>query len=91
MKIYETKSHHVSDNTSSHDSSHFETTHYREFTSSASDASKARTRLKKLKHEDIVTTEVEVDPTRSGILAFLNERMAEPSWIMAPVTEKLGG
>ena len=85
MKIYETKSHHVSD-----DSGHFETTHYREFTSSASDASKARTRLKKLKHEDIVTTEVEVDPTRSGILAFLNERMAEPSWTTAPTIEKPG-
>jgi hypothetical protein len=64
MKLYETKSISGDD------------TNFTEFTSSASDASKVRTKLKGLGHLKPSTQEVEIDPTRAGIIAFLNERMA---------------
>ncbi len=89
MKLYETKSMTVVDDETCEGC--FHTTHFREYASSASDASKARTRLKKLDHEQIVTAEVEIDPTRSGIIKFLNERSAHETWVVDPVTEKLGG
>jgi len=72
MKLYKTKSHVVAD-----DEPH-ETKHYAEFTSSGDGASKARTRLKKLGHEGISTEEVDVDPTRAGLIEFLNSLTAAP-------------
>lgn len=62
-----------------------------EYTSSAGDASKARTRLKKLKHEKISTVEVEVDTTRTGLIKYLNGLMADPTWIVEPTAAALGG
>ena len=44
--------------------------------SSEAGASKERTRLKKLGHTNIITTEIEVTPTRSGIIEFYNKRHA---------------
>jgi hypothetical protein len=46
---------------------------FHEFASSASDASKARTRLKKEGLILISTDEVEVDTTRSALIVFLNK------------------
>lgn len=60
-----------------------------EFASSATDASKVRTRLKKEGLCDIVTTEVEVGTTRNELIAFLNKMSAHKSWIPAAVAEKL--
>jgi hypothetical protein len=87
MKLYETKSHVV---TQLEDSDEYETVHYREYTSSAGDASKARTRLKKLEHESITTTEVEIDTSRAGIIKFLNERSAHATWVVDPTAAALG-
>lgn len=92
MKLYKTTSHTVIPTSSTH--AHYETKHYAEWTSSAGDASKVRTRLNKIKgedglreHEDVTTTEVEVDNTRTGLIKFLNEMMAHESWVVAPVTK----
>ena len=49
---------------------------FNELSSSNDGASKIRTRLKKLEHEKIKTAEVEIEPTRSGIIAFFNEHCA---------------
>jgi hypothetical protein len=66
-------------------------THYTEFTSSESLASKTRTRLKKLGHTEIETVGVEFLSTVTGTIKFLNDLMAHPTWVVAEVTEKLGG
>lgn len=87
MKLYETKSMFIVN--TSHNG--YEVAHCREYTSSAGDASKARTRLKKLDHESIVTTEVEVDTTRTGLIKFLNSRSAHPTWVTEPTATTLGG
>lgn len=81
MKIYCTKS--------EFDDHNNETRKYEEFTSSAGDASKARTRLKKLKHEDVKTEELDVPTTRTELIAFLNKRSAHESWTAQVVAEKL--
>lgn len=64
---------------------------YREFTSSATDASKVRTRLKKLEHEEIKTVEIEIDNSRSGLIKFLNGMSAHPSWVTEPVADAVKG
>jgi len=70
MKLYETKSSVTDPETN-------QVVDYREFTSSAGDASKVRTKLKATKvHVEIKTDEVEIDTTRAGIIAFLNARTA---------------
>ena len=67
----------------------FHSCEYREFSSSAGAASKARTRLKKLDHVQIVTVEVEVGVTRDALIPFLNELMAHESWVVPVVAAKL--
>lgn len=62
---------------------------FAEFASSASDASKARTRLKKAGLWDIKTEEVEVPTTRSELIVFLNKMSAHESWVPAAVTDAL--
>lgn len=62
---------------------------YTEFTSSDAAASKVRTRAKKLGADGIKTKEVEIDPTRSGLIKFLNDLTAHSSWVSASVAEKL--
>lgn len=64
---------------------------YFELASNAADASKARTRLKKLGLLNVDTTEVEVDATRTGIIAFVNATCAHPSFRAAETADKLGG
>ncbi len=64
---------------------------YTEFNSSGADASKTRTRLKKLQHQEIKTVEVEVNTDRQSLIRFLNSLTAHESWISVPVAEKLGG
>lgn len=63
MKIYETKSVDMDDNDHS------------KWTSSDGAAGKVRKAFKAARHTEVKTVEHEVDPTRSGILAFLNERV----------------
>lgn len=85
MKLYETKSFVTDPETN-------QAVDYREYSSSASDASKVRTRLKATKvHLEIKTEEVEIDTTRSGIITFLNTRMAHESWAAPAVADKLKG
>lgn len=62
-----------------------------EFASSASDASKARTRLKKVGMLRINTDEVEVGTTRAELIVFLNKLTAHESWIPDAVTKALTG
>ena len=61
-----------------------------EFSSSADAASKARTRLKKNYLVSIDTAEVDIEPTRSGLIEFFNAFMAHESWVVPTVAEKLG-
>lgn len=49
---------------------------FAEFASSADNASKIRTRLKKMEHGDIKTEEVDVPTTRTELIAFLNSLTA---------------
>jgi hypothetical protein len=49
---------------------------YEQLDTSASNASKTRTGLKKAGHTNITTIEVDVTPTRNGIMEFYNERHA---------------
>ncbi len=65
----------------------FQAEAFNEYTSSASDASKARTRLKKLGHKNIETAEVEVPTTRAGLIRFLNNVSAHVSWVVEPVAQ----
>lgn len=62
---------------------------FNEYTSSASDASKTRTRLKKLGHKNIETAEIEVPTTRQQLIRFLNNVSAHVSWISEPVAAAL--
>lgn len=62
---------------------------FTEVASSSSDASKARTRLKKAGLEDVKTEEIEVEPTRSGIIALVNSISAHPSCLAEQTAEKL--
>lgn len=62
---------------------------FSEFASSASDASKARTRLKKAGMYDINTEEVDVPTTRSELIVFLNKMNAHESWMPAAVGDAL--
>lgn len=62
---------------------------FSEFASSASDASKVRTRLKRAGLWDVKTEEVEVDTTRQGLIVFLNKMMAHKSWIPDAVLDAL--
>ena len=62
---------------------------FSEFASSASDASKARTRLKKAGMYDINTEEVDVPTTRSELIVFLNKMSAHDSWMPAAVGDAL--
>ena len=57
--------------------------YFTEFASSASDASKARTRLKKAGMRGVATEEVEVATTRSELIVFLNKLTAHESWTSA--------
>jgi hypothetical protein len=50
---------------------------FHEFTSSAAGAGTVRARLKKAGHEIIDTKEVDVTPTRDGIITFLNGMNAD--------------
>ncbi len=59
-----------------------------EFASSAGDASKARTRLKKAGLVDIKTEEVEVETTRVGLISFLNKMLAHESWAADALAKK---
>lgn len=60
-----------------------------EFSSSADAASKARTRLKKNYLVSIDTVEVDIEPTRTGLIEFFNSLVAHESWVTVPITEKL--
>jgi len=51
-------------------------TSYEKLDTSASAASKTRTTLKKLGHGHVETTEIDIIPTRTGILEFYNKRHA---------------
>lgn len=64
---------------------------YTEFNSSASDASKTRTRLKKLGHFEVKTEEFETNTDRQSLIRLLNGFTAHESWITVPVADKLGG
>jgi predicted ATP-grasp superfamily ATP-dependent carboligase len=77
MKLYQTTS--IDDDTK-----------FTEFTSSGDGASKARTRLKKLGHSGIASVEIEVDPTRTGLIKLLNGLTAHESWISTPVADAVG-
>lgn len=89
MKLYKTVSHLVSADPECEGA--YITDHFAEFTSSAGDASKVRTRLKKAEHEGIKTEEVDVPTTRAELIKFLNSMTAHESWVAPLVTEKLGG
>ena len=60
-----------------------------EFSSSASDASKARTRLKKEGLRKIVTDEINIETTRSELIIFLNKMTAHVSWVPVAVAAAL--
>jgi hypothetical protein len=60
-----------------------------EFTSSGTDASKARTRLKKEGLTGIKTEEIDVNTDRQSLIRLLNSLTAHPSCLVASVTEKL--
>lgn len=75
MKMYQTTS--------------FHERNYCEFCSSATDASKIRTRLKKLDHHNIVTEEVDVPAKRTDLIRFLNDLTAHPTWVVRVVATKL--
>ena len=64
---------------------------FREYTSSAGDASKVRTRLKKLKHLEIKTEEIELGTTRTELIKHLNGLLADPTWVTEPTATTLGG
>jgi hypothetical protein len=74
MKLYKTTSQDAGDNPE----------HHTEFASSDSNASKARTRLKKANQLRIETTEVEITTTRDALIAFLNSLNAHESCVVAP-------
>ena len=64
---------------------------FTEFASSASDASKARTRLKKAYQVGISTEEVDVPATRAALIVFMNKLTAHESWTPVGVASALGG
>jgi hypothetical protein len=78
MKLYQTTSTSVGDDRV-----------FTEFATSATDASKARTRLKKAYQVAIETTEVDVTTTRSELVVFLNKLTAHESWVSSAVVAKL--
>ena len=59
--------------------------YYTEFSSSASDASKVRTRLKKADLRKIVTDEIEIGTKRNELIVFLNKLAAHMSWVPVAV------
>lgn len=79
MKLYKTIA-----GSSSDDSLNFS-----EFASSASEASKARTRLKKEGLVEVKTEEVDINTDRQSLIRFLNSLTAHESCTLAAVTEKL--
>jgi hypothetical protein len=52
---------------------------FTEFTSSGAGAAKIRVRVKKLKADVTSSDEVDVDPGRTGLIAFLNQLTAHSS------------
>ena len=64
---------------------------YTEFSSSASDASKARTRLKKEGLLKVVTDEIEIGTKRSELIIFLNKMTAHTSWAPVAVAAAISG
>lgn len=92
MKLYKTSFTHL---VASDNARGFTAYEYHEFASSAGDASKTRTRIKKeiskSDLENLKTEEVEVATTRTELIKFLNGLTAHESWAAPVVAEKLGG
>ena len=67
------------------------TRNFIEFASSASDAIKARTRLKKEGLIDINTEEVDINTDRQSLIRFINSLTAHSSCTLQLVTDTLQG